>query len=361
MSIIKRENELINKFGLELLTKNDFPYKHTYINRKIFFACRGKNELKNMIKNRNFYLLTGIMPSYERIHLGTIAVIEAFKYFQKLANISILVIADLEALSTRGIFLDKSKEYALKYHIPSYLALGIDPQKTLFYYQSENIDLQKIAFDVSYETTLSELQAIYGDSHPSRILASTYQVADILFPQLYKTMYGLIPVGLDQDPHIRFCRDYIRRTRLYKFKQVSSVYVRSVPGLNGSEKMSKSDPENAIFLPEDDLDILKKKIWLSFSGGGATVMEHKEKGANLEIDVPYNILRFLLKDEKELNEIAHRYKSGEMLSGEIKEFTYIKLLEFLKEFNEKFSYFQDYVSKQNIMFINSYKEISNIV
>ena len=41
-------------------------------------------------------------------------------------------------------------------------------------------------------------------------------------------------------------------------------------------------------------------------------------GANLEIDIPYNYLRFFMEDEEKLKEIAEKYSTGKMLTGEIK-------------------------------------------
>lgn len=41
----------------------------------------------------------------------------------------------------------------------------------------------------------------------------------------------------------------------------------------------------------------------AFSGGGATVEEHKEKGGNCEVDISYQYLRFFLEDDKRLETI----------------------------------------------------------
>ena len=112
------------------------------------------------------------------------------------------------------------------------------------------MDLQKIAFDAAREITLSEFRAVYGDAHPSRIVSVLQQMGDMLFPQLLRPMYGIIPVGLDQDPHIWLCRDYLKRIRVYGFKPIVGVYIRDVPSLDGRGKMSKSEPQKAIFIPK---------------------------------------------------------------------------------------------------------------
>jgi len=56
----------------------------------------------------------------------------------------------------------------------------------------------------------------------------------------------------------------------------------------------------------------------AFSGGGNTLAEHREKGANLEVDVPYQYLTYFLEDDERLAQIRAEYGSGKMLTGEIK-------------------------------------------
>ncbi len=356
-----REKKLLKEFGLEPLDKRLFRIPHKFISRDIFIAVRGKDEFKRMMEGEPFYILTGIMPSYKLIHLGTYAVVESIKYFQRFSKVTILAIADIESLSTRNISLDKAKEYALNYHIPTYLALGLDEKNTLFYFQSDNSDILKVAGDVSRKTTFSEMKAIYGDISPGRVLSSLIQIGDILFPQFSLDMMGLVPIGLDQDPHMRLCRDYIRRTNFFKFKQVASIYLRLIPGLDGSEKMSKSDPENSIFLPEEDYESLKRKIWRAYSGGRPTVEEHRKYGANLEIDVPYKLLTYILEDDKEWRRIGEAYAKGELLSGEIKTLVYQSLVDFMEAFKENLNYYRDLVNSGRINFIKTAEDIKSYI
>ena len=57
----------------------------------------------------------------------------------------------------------------------------------------------------------------------------------------------------------------------------------------------------------------------AFSGGGATLEEHRLNGANLEEDVAYNYLIFFMEDDEEIKKIGEEYSSGRMLSGEVKQ------------------------------------------
>lgn len=54
------------------------------------------------------------------------------------------------------------------------------------------------------------------------------------------------------------------------------------------------------------------------SGGRQTEKEHREKGADLNVDVPYKWLEFFLDDDDELKRIGTEYGAGRMLTGEVK-------------------------------------------
>ena len=77
--------------------------------------------------------------------------------------------------------------------------------------------------------------------------------------------------------------------------------------------MSSSDENSAIFLTDTPEDIERKIKEHAFSGGQETKKLQQEKGANLETDVSYQWLSFLLEDDEELAKIGQDYGSG---SGE---------------------------------------------
>lgn len=56
----------------------------------------------------------------------------------------------------------------------------------------------------------------------------------------------------------------------------------------------------------------------AFSGGGATLEEHRARGANLDVDVPWKYLNFLMEDDDKLAHIGREYGAGRMLTGEVK-------------------------------------------
>jgi len=56
----------------------------------------------------------------------------------------------------------------------------------------------------------------------------------------------------------------------------------------------------------------------AFSGGGATVEEHRSTGGDCDVDISYQYLSFFLEDDDKLASIRRAYSSGEMLTGELK-------------------------------------------
>lgn len=334
--LIKDYKRLIKEFGLEHFDSKLFPDANRLMRRGVVFAGRDLKRISDAIKNKNpFYVLSGIMPTNDKIHFGTKQVVENIAYFQKMGAKTYILVADLESAAARGVTLEQAKKRALEFQIPAYIALGLDPKKTTFYFQSENKEVVHLAYKFAKKITLNEFRSIYGDANPGRIMSAVTQAGDILYPQLEQRMPGIIPVGIDQDPHIRLTRDIVKRTKSMKFFLPSSIYHKYTPSLDGSMKMSKSKPQSCIELPDDPKKVCKK-IMHALSGGQATIEEHRKLGANLENDMAFELLKqHLIEDDNEFEKVYNDYKSGKMLSGEIKKLACEKMTLFLNDFNKK--------------------------
>jgi len=328
---------IVEQFGLEVFDSSKFLKPNRMMRRGIVFAGRDLKVIANCIKNKKpYYVLTGIMPTADKIHFGTKSVIENLRYFQDNGAETYVLVADLEASAARGVSVEEARKRALEFHIPAYIALGLDPKKTIFYFQSENKDVIHLAYEFSRKITLNEFKAIYGTADPGRIMSAVTQVGDIVFPQLKKKIPGIIPVGIDQDPHIRLSRDVCNRTKsTHKFFPPASIYHKFLPSLDGSFKMSKSKPSSCIELPEDPKEACKK-IKKAVTGGRETLEEHRRLGAEVEKCMVFELLKqHLVEDDKELQKIYKEYKSGKMTSGEIKELACEKMTAFLNDFTKK--------------------------
>ena len=97
-----------------------------------------------------------------------------------------------------------------------------------------------------------------------------------------------------------------------------------------------SSKDGSIFLSDSEKEISTKINKYAFSGGQATVKEHREKGGILEIDVSYHNLKiFFEPDDNKLRKIYDDYKSGSLLTSELKQILIDKLNKFLKEHQDK--------------------------
>ncbi len=330
-------DRLITSFGLETFSPSFFPAPNRLMRRGVVFAGRDLKIISDCIRSKKpFYALSGIMPTADKIHFGNKIVVENLRYFQDHGGQTFILIADLEAGCTRGVILEDARKRALDFQIPAYLALGLDPKKTVFYFQSENKSVMNLGYEFAKKITLNEFEAIYGNADPGRIMAAVTQAGDMVYPQLGERMPGIIPVGVDQDPHLRLCRDVVARTKSkYNFFPPSSLYHKFTPSLAGDLKMSKSKPGSAIELPEEPA-VVCKKLKNALSGGRNTLAEHRKLGGLPEKDMVFELMKqHLVEDDTELQRIYTEYKAGRMLSGELKQLGCELITQFMDDFTKK--------------------------
>ena len=338
-TLVEDYDRLMKEFGMQKF-EPVFPNPNMQMRRGINFGGQDLNVIaKAMDLKKPFYCLTGIMPSSEKIHLGTETVIQNVKYFQDQGAKTFVLIADVESQATRGVPIEEGKKRAINFHIPAYIALGLDLRKTKFYFQSENNAVSNLAAICSQKVTENEFRAIYGTLHPSKVMSAFTQMGDILHPQLEEPMPGVIPVGIDQSPHIRMSRDIAKRLReQYGFFPPAALYHKYTPALDGSFKMSKSEGLGKIEIPETDMKELEKKMSRATTGGRPTAEEQKKKGGEPEKCVVFEYCKnHFIKDDKVLEEMYEECIAGKTLCGECKAKYGVKhAKEFFREFDRNF-------------------------
>lgn len=156
------------------------------------------------------------------------------------------------------------------------------------------------------------------------------------FPHIFgdkKDIPCLIPCAIDQDPYFRLTRDVAKRL---KYPKPALIHAKFFPALQGPQtKMSASVDTSAIFMTDTAKQIKNKINKHAFSGGGATLEEHKANGGNPDVDVAYQYLSFFLEDDEELQKIHDSYKSGELMTGELKKICIELLQKFVGDFQER--------------------------
>lgn len=99
--------------------------------------------------------------------------------------------------------------------------------------------------------------------------------------------------------------------------------------------MSASIDSSAIFMKDTANQIKTKVNKYAFSGGQVTVEEQREKGGDTDKDVSYQYLGFFMEDDAELARIGEEYRSGKLLTGELKSICIQHLQEYVQGFQER--------------------------
>lgn len=290
-------------------------------------------------------ILSGVQPS-GKPHLGNflgamrqnIAMQKDFECY--------LFIADLHALTTvRDPQLMRQQTYDLAV---SYLALGLNPEKTVFFKQSDLPQHTELCwiFDCIVKMPFLERAHAWKDAQAKGKKETTVglfnypilQAADIL---LYQP--DIVPVGQDQKQHIEMTRD-IAQTFNNIFGEVFKIpepfineNVAVVPGTDG-QKMSKSYGNTIdIFAPEAEL---KKQVMSIVTD--STPIEAKKDPSKCNV---FNIYK-LLATENESKDLKEKYLAGGFGYGNSKKLLLAKILETFAEARENYEKFlgkKDYI------------------
>jgi len=385
-------------FGIEPIAPilSELPSVPYFMRRNIVVGHRDYRPIASAIRNRTpFHILTGFMPSGHP-HLGHLMVMKEVVWHVEQGGNGYVTIADREAHAVRGLSWDKCNEYGKEYLACLY-ALGFEGTT---YFQSKNNRLKDLAFEAATKVNFSELAAIYGfgaDTDLAHADSVITQVADILYPQIDREPAPtLVPVGVDQDPHIRLTRGIAHKMRMftveerdgyisvrsknapeaaldavkqafphakkyeghvdikgaqcadvsakvreierahggYAFYTPSSSYHIFMPGLTGG-KMSSSIPESIISFYEPEA-VVRKKVMSGITGGRATLEEQKRLGGEPDKCSLYLLNLFhMVTDDAELAEIRRKCTAGEITCGQCKKETAERVVAFLHDFKEK--------------------------
>jgi len=341
-STIKDYARLQSEFGIEpvapLLPRFRRPSPH--LSRGIDFGQRDLVRVLDAVdKNKPYAVMSGIKPTGD-FHLGTKMTADDMIYFQSLSKKGTVfyAVADVEAYADNGLSFEQTSKIATR-NVADILALGLDPDRAVVYLQSEELKVMRLGTVFSKGVTNNMLRAIYGERQIGLYMAALYQSGDILMPQLPE-LGGpkpvLVPVGADQDPHIRLSRDLAARYHEeYGFIPPSSIYHRLMLSLNGSDKMSKRAADSLLTLDDSQKDATKK-ISTAFTGGRDTVEEQRRLGGRAEICPVYDLYRFhFARDDEHVERVYQECTKGIRLCGECKQEAMGLVKEFLSEHQRK--------------------------
>jgi tryptophanyl-tRNA synthetase len=216
---VENYRSLFEEFGIEEFDEilPEVPNPHYLMRRGVIFGHRDYGAVLDALeRDEPAAVLSGFMPTGDP-HIGHKLVFDEIIWHQQQGAEAYGLIADLEAHAARGLDWAEIDEHARNYLL-SLLALGFDPEEGTLYRQSDNREVQDLGFELGGETNVSELASIYGfdgETHVSHLQSVLTQMGDILYPQLDEPKPTVIPVGPDQDPHMRLARDLAARMRYF--------------------------------------------------------------------------------------------------------------------------------------------------
>ena len=345
--------KLIQKYGCSAMTPEiikrieELSGKpvHRFIRRGIFFCQRDLTEILNAYeKQQPFYLYTGRGPSADALHMGHTIPFLFTKYLQEAFDVPLVIqITDDEKYIYKPEYELEGKNGTIQMginNIKDIIAFGFDPEKTFIFSDIGYIQhLYPNVIRVQKHVNFNQIKGIFGFNESDNVGKFAFppiQAAPAFsnsFPHIFgtrKNVACLIPAAIDQDPYFRMTRDVAQKL---KYSKPASIYSTFFPALQGKKtKMSSSDANSGILLTDSAADIKKKINKYAFSGGQATLELHKELGADLDVDVPFQYLQFFLEDDEQLEDIRKKYGSGEMMTGEVKQVLIGVLQKFIAEF-----------------------------
>ncbi|MFH1500829.1 MAG: tryptophan--tRNA ligase [archaeon] len=340
-------SKLIKEFGVSKLDDATLAriQKHTkdlhlFLKRKVFFAHRDLNWLLDEYEKGNkFFLYTGRASSKgSKVHIGHLMPWIMCKWLQEKFNAEFwFQFPDEEKFLYNPKLTLKDTEEATYEDMLDVIALGFDPKKTNFLIDTKHAGLMyPQACRVAKKITFSTIKASFGFNDSNNIGSIFYtsmQAVPAFLPSILKgkKIPCLIPLGIDQDTHFRISRDVMPKINQYKPAILHNVFLPPLTGLGG--KMAASGSADASIWTTDSPREVERKIKkYAFSGGQATVEEHRKKGGNPDVDVSYQYLRmFFEPSDEKLRQIYEDYKSGKLLTSELKEILIEKINSFLKQ------------------------------
>jgi tryptophanyl-tRNA synthetase len=322
--------ELLNK--LERISGREL---HMFLRRGVFFSHRDFDKILDDIESgRGFFLYTGRGPSGP-MHVGHLIPFIMTKWFQEVFNVNvyIMITDDEKFLDEEKMSLDEVRRWAYE-NILDIIAVGFDPDKTFIFLDTEYIrNMYPLAIKIAKKINLNLVRSVFGFSGDTNIGLTFYPALQIV-PTMFEKKRCLIPAAIDQDPYWRIQRDLAEGFGYYKAAAIHSKFLPPLTGFEG--KMSTSRPETAIFLQDDPKTVRRKIMRYAFSGGQPTIELHRKLGGNPDIDVSFQWLYMLFEpDDKRIKEIEEDYRSGRLLTGELKEILIERLNDFLEQHRQR--------------------------
>ena len=297
---------------------------------------QNKKEVTPMAK---IEILTGIRPTGDLTVANYLGAVESIVKLQNEGHFSLVFVADLHAITDNEPATVRRYIHGV---VADYIALGVDPNKTKIFVQSDiGSEVAILTAFLSRLITVAELlrvptlkDKLKANARPETanallLLYPVLMAADILLQRAEK-----VPVGEDQLAHLEVSRELARRFNkrygeIFPIPQPFQVKAFRILSLKGEGKMSKTSPEGAIFLTDDAKTVARKIKGAETAFEG--IMTEKLESHIL-------VAKGLCKNETERQEIdalIKQHKQGKPVMGQFKKLFTCITQNFLTEFQAK--------------------------
>jgi tryptophanyl-tRNA synthetase len=338
-------DKLILEFGVKridqaLLDKiTHLAGEHFLLKRAHFFAHTNLDKVLAAAEQKKpVYLYTGRAPSGP-VHLGHLITWHFTQWLQsKFGWKVVFQIPDEEKfLFKDNISLEDTARWTRE-NLLDIVALGFDMKKTHFLIDTKHASqMYALACKVAKKTTASTVKALFGlkpEDNVGKYFYTCMQTVPALLPTEWEKQptQVLIPCGIDQDVHFRLTRDVAEKLG---FPKPATILSKFLPALSSDGKMSSSG-EQAIWTTDTPKEVERKIKKYAFSGGKDTIEEHRKHGGNPDIDVSFQWLSMMFEpDDRKLASLRDDYRSGKLLSGELKQVLIEKINLFLADHQKR--------------------------
>ena len=287
-------------------------------------------------------ILSGIQATGD-LHLGHyIGVLKRFTQMQENYNCYYMV-ANIHALTVRRD-PKELKENAYKL-LASYLAAGLDPEKSTIFLQSQVHEHAELGWVLDCYTYMGELNRMtqFKDKsakHADNINAGLFTYPSLMAGDILLYQADLVPTGEDQKQHVELTRDLAERfNKLYgdTFKIpepfIEKVGARIMGLQDPTSKMSKSStlPNDTIMLIDSPEDIMKKVKKAVTDSEGIVKFDVANKPGVSNLMTIYSIIKGISIEEVEKEFEGRGYGDFKTTVGE----AIVKELEpFQNKYNE---------------------------
>lgn len=334
---------------------------HRWLRRGLFFSHRDLGLILDTYeRDGEFLLYTGRGPSSGSMHIGHTIPLEFTKWLQDVFDVPLVImITDDE----KFLFKDKLTQLQVyefaRDNAKDIISVGFDVRKTFIFIDSEfftsgyNRHYWLNATEFEKLITNNQVRGAFGFHGSTNIGSNAFAAKQCVaaFASSYPFIWGndvktyqrsaklaampcLIPCAIDQDPYFRLVRENCSRMEQPSPKPalIHSKFLTALQGSGG--KMSASDPNSAIFMSDTEKQVSNKIHKNAFSGGQFSLELHREKGGNPDVDVPYHYLTYFEEDDNKLIRLAAEYRTGEMLTGDMKKECIAVMIKYTKRFQE---------------------------